>query len=69
MSFDPVVRLADVSRVHGGGPRAVPALRGVSLDVTAGELAVMGPSGAGKSTLLNLAGGLDRPASGLESAR
>ncbi len=61
-----VLVLADVTRVHGRGPTAVHALRGVSLTVGAGELvAVMGPSGSGKSTLLNLAGGLDHATAGM----
>jgi putative ABC transport system ATP-binding protein len=61
-----ILVLTDVSRVHGRGPTAVHALRGVSLSVGAGELvAVMGPSGSGKSTLLNVAGGLDHVTAGL----
>ena len=60
-----ILELRAVHRVHGDGPTAVHALRGVTLTVEEGELvAVMGPSGSGKSTLLNLAGGLDRPTKG-----
>ena len=60
-----ILQLRGVHRVHGGGPTAVHALRGVTLTLEEGELvAVMGPSGSGKSTLLNLAGGLDRPTKG-----
>ena len=61
----PVLQITDLTRVHGTGPSAVHALRGVSLTVEAGELvAVMGPSGSGKSTLLTCAGGLDSPTDG-----
>jgi putative ABC transport system ATP-binding protein len=60
-----VVSAHDVSRRYGEGDTAVDALRGVSLDVSQGQLtAVMGPSGSGKSTLMHILAGLDRPTSG-----
>jgi len=60
-----VVVAQDVARRYGEGDTAVDALRGVSLDVSRGQLTtVMGPSGSGKSTLMHILAGLDRPTGG-----
>jgi putative ABC transport system ATP-binding protein len=62
---DLVFHLSGVRKTYGSGEAAVHALRGLDLDVRAGELLVLlGPSGSGKSTLLNILGGLDRPTGG-----
>jgi putative ABC transport system ATP-binding protein len=59
------VELKDVTKFYRTGQIEVPALRGVSLRIAAGEfLAIAGPSGCGKTTLLNIIGGLDRADTG-----
>jgi len=59
------IKLKDVKRTYRTGPIEVPALRGVSLTIGAGDFAATaGPSGSGNTTLLNIIGGLDRAASG-----
>jgi len=56
----PLFRLSGVSKSYTMGEVVVDALKGVTLDIFSGELAVMlGASGSGKSTLLNIIGGLD----------
>lgn len=61
---DPLLRLKGVTKAYGG--RVVTrALRGIDLEVGAGEfVALTGPSGSGKSTLLNIIGLLDAPTAG-----
>jgi putative ABC transport system ATP-binding protein len=55
----------DLTKIYRSGEMEVFALRGVALDIWAGEVVVLlGPSGSGKSTLLNIMGGLDHASSG-----
>jgi putative ABC transport system ATP-binding protein len=60
-----VIQLENLIRTYVVGETEVRALRGVSLNVPAGDfLAIMGASGSGKSTMMNVIGCLDKPSSG-----
>jgi putative ABC transport system ATP-binding protein len=63
--MSPIISCRGVQKVYRQGTVDVPAVRGVDLDIAAGDFATLaGPSGSGKTTLLSLIGGLDQPSAG-----
>lgn len=62
---EPIISLSGITKTFGEGPTAFQALKGVDLDIMAGDfIAVMGASGSGKSTTMNILGCLDVPTRG-----
>ena len=60
-----MISIDNIHKSYLMGKEAVPALRGVSLEIEQGDfVCLMGPSGSGKTTLLNIIGGLDEPSRG-----
>jgi putative ABC transport system ATP-binding protein len=60
-----VIDTREITKIFGANGTAVHALRGIDLQVEAGEfIALIGPSGSGKSTLMAILGCLDRPTAG-----
>ena len=65
MAGEPLISLRGITKTFGSGQAAFRALKGVDLDIAAGDfVAVMGASGSGKSTTMNILGCLDVPTEG-----
>jgi putative ABC transport system ATP-binding protein len=64
-TLPPLIALEGVVKIYRTGKLEYAALRGVDLEIGAGEMvAVVGPSGSGKTTIMNMITGIDRPTSG-----
>jgi len=62
---EPLIQLRGITKRYGSGVAELMALKGIDLDISAGEfVAIMGPSGSGKSTAMNILGCLDTPTRG-----
>ena len=60
-----LIQLEEITKTYDSGENAVQALRGIDLQIAAGEFAaIIGPSGSGKSTLMHILGCLDSPSTG-----